>query len=579
MSQLSLYGEMAPAVDWLDELFAERDPDGLRYYQREAVERVFAKLRAVESTLAVMATGLGKTQVFCAAARQWIAEKRGAVLVVAHRDELVQQARERLEKMTGLLVEVEQGEWTASSRAQLVVGSTDSVKQKKRLERMGKDRFQLVIPDEAHHYVSPTYRRVLEWFNAKKFGVTATPDRGDEKALGQVFDEVAFVMDIENGIDAGYLVPIRGQQVMLSDLNLDLIGKSAGDLAASQLDEAMTKNVAAIVSETMRLEPHRQAIGFFPGVKTAEFACAKFNELEPGSTCFISGSTEEMERKRTVADFRAGRFKRLMNCQVATEGFDVPTVSLILQARPTLSRAFYAQTTGRGTRVLPGVVDHLEGKEGAEARRAAIALSAKPDMHILDFVGNSSKHSLQGAEDLLGGNYSEEEVALAKKKRAPGGDVQRALRDARKELDELARAAKVSHKAAVRPFDPFLVCGIPMDEDTRLAARFGGKPATVTQIAFLQRKGVPDEDLQGLSMKAATRLVKSLHDRQESGQCTYKQLRRLQQFGITEQDVSFERANAAITYIVGKNWGKGGQVVDPHVLNEIIHHRRQAGED
>lgn len=578
MSQCSLFARTTERHGWADDLFAETDPDGLRYYQREAVDRIWAKWfkEDLRSLMLLMATGLGKTQVAGAVARRWIDEKRGPVLMLAHRDELVQQARDKLEAMTGLLVEVEQAEWTASHRAQVVVGSTQSVMQKRRLEMMGSDRFSLLIPDEFHHYVSPSFKRPLEWFaGAKILGPTATPDRGDEKALGQICDEVAYAMDIEDGIDAGYLVPIRGQQVLLADLNLDLIGKSAGDLAASQLDEAMVKNVEGIVREVLRLEPNRQAICFFPGVKTAEFACAKFNELDPGSACFISGATEEMERKRTVADFKAGRFKRLTNCQVATEGYDVPAVSLIVQARPTLSRAFYAQTTGRGTRVLPGVIDHLEGRQEAAARRAAVAASAKPNMMILDFVGNSSKHALCSAEDVLGGNYSEAEVERAKKKRKPGADVQQSLRDARKELQELARAARVSVKSQVRPFDPFLVMGLEVDEETRYASRFGGKPASPQQIAYLQSRKVPDEDLEGLSFKAASRLMTKMHERQKKGLCTYPMLRQLQRFGVTDMDITFERAGAVMSYLNTKGWSN----VDPQALNEILYHRRESGEE
>lgn len=553
------------------------DSDGLRYYQRDAYNAIRSWLTGkAQSVLVVMATGLGKTQVFGAVAKHW----DGDVLVLAHRDELVDQARKRLEQMTGGYVEVEKAEWSSSPRTHFVVGSVQSFNQK-RLDRLGKDRFGLVIFDEAHHAVSPSYRRALEFFNAKRLLVTATPDRGDEKAMGQIAEEVAFVMDIEDGIDAGYLVPIRGRQVTLSEIHLENVGKSGGDFTIGELDEEMLKAVEGVVHETLRLEPHRQAIGFFPGVRSAELAAQKFNALDPGSAAFISADTNEYERKGIVADFKQGRLKRLCNCMVATEGFDAPGASLIIQARPTLSRALYAQMSGRGTRVLPGIVDKIHGKARAAERREAIARSSKPDCMILDFVGNSTKHALVTMEDVLGGSFSDEEVQRAKKKRQESGeafDAREALLRARREIEQLAKATRAKVRSEVRDFDPFRVFGMSLPDEQRFSSRFGLKPATEKQVAMLKKAGMPNEDVEGLSAGAAKRLIDKIVGRRKHGFANYQQMRILQQWGITQQNVLFDRANEATTYLSQSGFGKR-RPVDPGKLNEILFHTRQPGEE
>lgn len=563
--QQSLF-ERSAEPDWWD-LPVE---SGVRWYQQEALERIRASLASNRSCLTVMATGLGKTRVASELVKAW----DGRVLFLAHREELVFQARDELERVTGEYVEVEKAEFFASMRTRIVVGSIQTLAKRK--ERFGAGHFTLLIPDEAHHAVSRTFRGVLDYFaSAKVAGITATPDRGDEQALGQIFDEVAYLMDIEDGIEAGYLVPVRAKRVELREIELDEVGKTAGDLAAGQLDEAMKKAVEGIVAKTMELEPHRQGIVFLPGVESAEYCCHKFNEKVPEQAAFASATTDPYERKRIVQDFKQGRYKYLVNCMLYTEGFDAPNASLIVQARPTLCRSLYAQMIGRGTRVLPGVVDGSGGKAAAALRRSLIASSAKKDMVVLDFVGNGEKHRLVTPEDVLGGNYKPEEVEEAKRlaKKEPGQDVRETLKQARSRLREMAakvRAKKVT--AEVRCYDPFHALGVPIADEERYANRFGGKLASDGQIRALSASGVPDEEIVGMSRRAAGKLLDTLQERREAGLATYKQMRQLKRFGALNENVSFERASAAITYLAGKGWGRNGGI-DPQALHAILNHK------
>lgn len=313
--------------------------DGLRHYQLEAygaIHRSFAKHR---STMLVLATALGKTRTFASVAKHW----PGRVLVLAHRGELVDQARATLEELTGEMVEIEQGQ-LKSYRARIVVASVQSCRPDRlaRMEKLGG--FTLVIADEFHHYTATTYRRALDYFkDAKVLGVTATPDRGDGKKLAQICDDVAYVMGIHEGVQDGYLVPPKGREVKVEEVNLDAVSVNAGDLAAGELDDAMLKGVEGVVRGMLHHAGERQGIIFFPGVKSAHLAAARLNAIKPGCAVSLDGETDPDVRKQVVQDFKAGWIQFLCNCQIATEGFDAPSVAVVGLARPTKSRALYAQ--------------------------------------------------------------------------------------------------------------------------------------------------------------------------------------------------------------------------------------------
>ncbi len=574
MTQATLFD--SPRRSALDDLFADLDKDdGARWYQREAVDAFHRELETNRSTLAVMATGLGKTFCFSTFAREW---DKGPILVLAHRDELITQAKESLERMVGDYVDIEQANEQSSFRSRYVVGSIQSVMQKKRLERLGHERFSLIIVDEAHHATAGSYRKVLDWFGpARVLGVTATPDRADEAALGQVFDSVAYVFDIEQGIDAGYLVPLRGRHVDVEAVDLSGVKTKAGDLADGDLDEVMVNAVSGIVHETLRLEPNRQAVAFFPGIRSAELAAQTFNEKRPGSACYVDGTTPKEQRRELLRDFRAGRYMYFCNCGIATEGFDAPSTAMIIHGRPTKSRALYAQMTGRGTRTLPGVIDPFTGRDGL-LRRQAIAASGKPDCLLLDFVANSGKHDLVTPEDLLGGSYTDEEVALAKKKRkrGEGGDVKEELEKARSELKKLAAAAQAAKvKANVRDFDPFRALRIDMSDERRYAAF--GSPMSAGQWNALEKLGVPEEDLRAMSRRGASKLLEEIGRRRKANLCSYKQARWLSKYGVDPTNVSFTRATEALDYIFAQR--KLGTPVNGAALHSVVTRERLPGED
>ena len=560
-------------MDWLAE--ANIPDTGLRYYQRQAVDALAESLKTHRSALCVMATGTGKTQIGVTLAQEW----PGSVLWLAHRDELVQQARERMEQITGEWIDQEQGHISRAYNARLVVGSVQTVQREKRLKAFKPDRFSLVIFDEAAHAPARTFRKPLDYFkDAKLVGLTATPDRADNIALGQLFEDVpeGAVFDIRAAIDDGWLVPLDCERVYLDEIDLSLVKKSAGDLQVGQLDEVMIKAVEGICRKTIEIEPNRRAICFFPGVKSAELAMERFNALVPDSAIMLSAKTEQSLRRELVREWKRGKFQYLCNVQIATEGFDSPDVSLIVLGRPTLSRSLHAQMIGRGTRPLAGIVDGLPDPAMAAERRKTIQGSNKPNCKILDFVGNGGKHSLITPIDIFAGRYTEPELKLAKKReKEKGGNPIELLEAARRELKELAAAMQSRIKARQEKYDPFNALGSA--EDDKYTRRFGFKAPSFNQKNLLSKFGVEADYLQSLSRGQAGKLLDDLFQRRKNGLATYKQMRILRKWGITQGTVTFTQASEAISYLKTNEWGK--KVIDTGRLDSILHRQREPGEE
>lgn len=547
-------------ADWLQDL---PEPDVLRYYQRDAKQASEQALANGQSALMVMATGLGKTVTTAALVRDW----DGPVLWLTHRDELIWQSKAALEKLTGEVVDVEQGPCRAAPGTRIVVGSVDTVRRQSRLERMGRDRFSLVVFDECHVALAPTYLKCLEFFNAKRFGMTATADRLDKRSLGRLYETVSYKMDIREGIDAGYLVPISARMVEMKEIDISNVSTSAGDLAVGQLDEAMLKACGGIVEETIRLEPDRTGIVFAPGVKSAQLIHQLFT-ARGKSACFVSAKTPTDERRQLVEDFRNGKTQYLVNCQVATTGFDAPACSLIVMARPTKSRLLYTQMAGRGTRPLPGTVDCFGGRLESADRRGSIAASAKSDMVILDFAGNCGRHSLVSAVDLLGGSYTDAEVKQAKRRVVEGtGDIQQALEQARAELRRIAQAAQVAATSVVTEVDPFGVFHIQMDE--ALGMR---QPCTEPQVSFLRWMGLSEKEARSMSKREAGKMISTARLRREKGLADYKQLRELRQFGVDKVAISSQRADTVLRYLRATK--RAGNIPDKATINELMRSER-----
>jgi superfamily II DNA or RNA helicase len=286
------------------------------------------------------------------------------------------------------------------------------------MTRFNPAEFSLVIADEAHHAVAPSQRKVLDYYRKnpklRVLGLTATPDRCDEEALGQVFEDVAFEYDILEGINGGWLVPIQQQAVYIEGLDLSNVRTTAGDLNGKDLAEVLEyeQTLHEMTTPILEMCGDCKTLVFTASVAQAERWAEIFNRHKSSSAEFVSGETPKEYRRDLFERYADSRFQYLVNVGVATEGFDEPGIQYVVMARPTKSRSLFAQMAGRGTRPLPGVVD---GVSTPEARKSAIAASGKAQVIIVDFVGNAGRHKLIHATDVLGGKYSDEIVELAQR--------------------------------------------------------------------------------------------------------------------------------------------------------------------
>lgn len=525
-----------------------------RYYQREAVDAInSAFARGLKSVLVVMATGMGKTFTFCEQAREELKNPKGRVLILVHRKELLAQAHEALETALRMPVGIEQGD-RRSGNQRVVVASVQTIYRDHRLQRFdhwGKPT--LIIADEAHHGGAPTWRKVREhWVDSKFLGVTATSDALIGKDL---FEEVVYEMQIDRGVEEGWLVPLMRQSVHLEQIDLSGVGSQGGDLKAGQLDEAIIRAVEGICKTTLELYPGHCGPIFLPGKKSAELACARLNALKPHCARVLTDDTDPDDRKRLIADVKAGRVQYLCNVQVATEGFDWPAANLVVLGRPTKSRTLYAQMVGRGTRTATGTVDHLSEREQTDERLRLIESSSKPHCVILDYVGNSGKHQLVSLTDLFGEGYSAKERKLAKELEAKASTKNDGAKEARAFLEQAraqmaAMAAKIQSKVQAKK---------GMLEMMGFHAPSGGgasnpfRPSTADQLAQLQRAGWPEPEK--LSEDQARAAIRHLRHRQAQKLATLKQLTTLKKnLGWTDVSIPFAAATQLITALADNGW-------------------------
>lgn len=540
-----------------------------RPYQSECVNRIFREWENARSTLAVMPTGTGKTVVM---SRVIAHNTSSRSILVAHREELIWQAAQKIKAVAGIEPAIEMAEHKSDrgdglfNRAAVVVASVASLMVSGRLEKFQPDEFGQLLIDEAHHATANSYRRIIAHFTQNKrccvLGVTATPDRTDEEALGQIFQTVAYDYEILDAINDGWLAPINQRSVIVDGLDYSSVRTTAGDLNGADLARVLENetNLHQMASPTLELAGDRKTLVFTESVAQAEAFAEVLNRSKPGSARWVCGKTPKDARRKIFADYAQKQFQFLVNVGVATEGFDDPGIEVIVMGRPTKSRSLYAQMCGRGTRPLPGIVDPIPTAEG---RREAIAASAKPACEIIDFVGNAGTHKLMSVADILGGNITRSVVAqAAKSAKEAGGAVnvgellkekqlemweQREIaraEEARRRMNIVARANYTTH--SVNPFDVFQI-------QPAVERGWGrGKDITERQRALLERHyaGV---DTSEMSYREKKQLLDELFARWDKNQCSFGEAKVLRKYGL-DTDVSRTQAREWIDSIKANNW-------------------------
>jgi superfamily II DNA or RNA helicase len=544
-----------------------------RDYQTDAIGCIKSAFASVKSTLLVMATGLGKSVCISKVANEWDA---GNVLLLAHRIELVDQLADHMAGELGYRPPIEQGNRGIDPsdvfKSGVLVGSIQSMITERRLRKFQDHPIGLIVVDEAHRATSPSYVKLVDRYRdinpeLKVLGVTATPNRTDETALGLVFDSVAYEMGILEGIDEGWLVDIHQKFAMVEELDLSKIPCKRNefgemDFSPSALEELLSQEGPLHAMSRPVLDSTtqgQQAIIFAASVQHAHLWAAVLNHYRSGCAAAIDGTMRkgmDSPRDHIVKGYKRGDIQFLLNYNIATEGFDAPSTSMVVMGRPTKSKLVYTQMLGRCTRTMPGTVD---GVDSAEERKDKIRYSCKPFATVLDFTGNSTRHDCVTATDILGGNYEVDVRKVADELIGPqenGVNVRDALTKAQAcmllEAEEKKRRpirkaiAQTPVAYTLQDVDPF--GGVKV----RTAPKTSRGGSTDAQINALVNFGVRRDVAVGYGRQQASAVLDSIREKR----CSVKQAKILVRYGHDPRAYNCAEAKAIIDQIAARGWRK-----------------------
>ena len=512
----------------------------MRPYQQAAREAIHAEWNdGRRRTLLVLPTGTGKTIVFAAVTEDQV-RSGSRVLVLAHRGELLEQAADKIKRSTGLTSAVEKAEQTClDSWCRVVVGSVQSLQRPARLEQFPADYFGTIIIDEAHHAITDGYQRVLEHFpEANVLGVTATPDRGDMRNLGEVFDSLAYEYKLTQAIREGYLCPILAQTIPLQ-LDISQVALSGGDFAVGGLSTALDPYLEQIASEMQTACAGRKTVVFLPLIKTSR----KFRDILNSKgfrAAEVNGQSED--RAEILSDFSNGKYNVLCNSMLLTEGWDCPSVDCIVVLRPTKVRSLYSQMVGRGTRLSPE--------------------TGKKDLLLLDFLWLTERHELCRPADIICENR--EVSRKMTENLAQAGcpeDIEQAAEQASADVvaqreEALAKQLAEMRRRKKKLVDPLQYeMSIQAEDLTGYVPSFGWEmgPPSEKQTAALEKFGILPDAVE--SAGKAQMLLDRLNKRRGAGLTTPKQIRCLEKYGFQHVGTwQFSDAKYMIDRIAANGW-------------------------
>ena len=520
----------------------------LRPYQSEAKEAIFQEWdKGVLRTLLVLPTGCGKTIVFAKVTEDCV--RRGdRVLILAHRGELLDQAADKIAKATKLGCATEKAEQSClGSWFRVVVGSVQTLMREKRLGQFPADYFNTIIIDEAHHSISDSYQKILAHFDeARVLGVTATPDRGDMKNLGQVFDSLAYEYTLPKAIKAGYLSPIKALTIPLK-LDLSGVSMQSGDFKAGDIATALDPYLYQIADEMEKYCKNRKTVVFLPLVKTSQ----KFRDIltEKGfKAAEVNG--ESKDRAEVLEAFDRGDYNVLCNSMLLTEGWDCPSVDCIVVLRPTKVRSLYSQMVGRGTRLHPG----------------------KEHLLLLDFLWHTERHELCHPADLICTDREVAQKMTENMEEACGCpvDIEEAEKKASEDViaereESLAKRLREMRNRKKKLVDPLqFEMSIQAEDLAGYVPAFGWElaPPSDSQKKELEKRGILPDDIDNAGK--ASMILDRLHKRQEEGLTTPKQIRCLEKYGFQHVGTwSFEAGKNMIDRIAAAGWTGAPRGVNP----------------
>ena len=487
----------------------------LRPYQNEAVAAIKKHWSEDwDKELLVLPTGCGKTVVFNTIAH----EQPGRTLILAHREELIEQARDKYHSMFG--------ESAGKIKAQdndirrVTVGSVQTM-----MRRNYTGMFDTVIVDEAHHAISDSYKKILDQFpTAKVLGVTATPDRGDKRNLAEYFEGIAYEYNLKTAIKEGYLCEIAAKTIPL-EIDMNSVKVSMGDFSVDSIGVALEPYLEQIAEAIQIHASARKTVVFCPLISIAQ----ELAGMIPGAREVNGTSTD---RKETLEWFdNAGPGAVLCNAMLLTEGWDCPSCDCVVVLRPTKIRSLYCQMIGRGTRLSPG----------------------KENLLILDFLWMSYRHNLCRPASLVTENEKDiKKVTSDSVSEEDEIDLLDAVSDAEEArrsalAEQLQRQTRKKSKL-VNPVELFTLVGL---DDYEPVFKWEEADATAKQIAALQNFGI---DADGITKGYASAIMDKLIKRAKDGFATAKQVKLLNSFGYNATNWSKEQATKKISQLAAVGW-------------------------
>ena len=520
----------------------------LRPYQEEARQAIFGQWdNGTRRTLLVLPTGCGKTVVFAKVTEDCV-RQGNRVLILAHRGELLEQAADKIKRTTGMGCAVEKADESCwGSWFRIVVGSVQTLMREKRLGQFPADYFNTIIIDEAHHSLSDSYQRVLKHFpDANVLGVTATPDRGDMRNLGEYFESLAYEYTLPKAIKEGYLSPIKALTLPLK-LDLAGVGISAGDFKAGDLGTALDPYLEQIAEEMQHYCMDRKTVVFLPLVKTSQKFCHILNGMG-FRAAEVNGDSPD--RAQILKDFDAGKYQVLCNSMLLTEGWDCPSVDCIIVLRPTKVRSLYSQMVGHGTRLYPEK-DHLL---------------------LLDFLWHTERHELCHPASLICDNDEVAQQMTQNLERDAGMaiDIEEAEKQASEDVvaqreEALAKQLAEMKRRKKKLVDPLqFEMSIQAEDLSGYVPAFGWEmaPPSDKQKQTLEKLGILPDQIDNAGK--ASKLLERLDKRRQEGLTTPKQIRFLEGRGFQHVGTwQFETARKLIDRIAANGW-RVPMDINPH---------------